>query len=233
MKSLPDGYNALVFGASGGLGSAIVDQLQHSAQCAHVEAVSRRSGHDFDLVDDSALSALESRLAEQHGKFHLILDATGVLSVDGHAPEKSLKELDIDRMSRAFLINAIGPALLIKQFSPLLPTKEKSIFAILSARIGSIGDNRLGGWYAYRASKAALNQFLRTASIEIARSNPNAVCVALHPGTVETALSQPFARGRYTHTPAVAAARLLSVIDQTTPEQSGSFIAYDGSSIPW
>lgn len=233
MKSLPDGYKALVFGASGGIGSAIVDQLQHAAQCAHVEAVSRRSGHNFDLTDDSALAELVARLSEQHGKFHLIFDATGVLAVDGQAPEKSLQELDINRMSQAFLINAIGPALLLKHFSALLATDEKSIFATLSARIGSIGDNRLGGWYAYRASKAALNQLLRTASIEIARSNPNAVCVALHPGTVETALSQPFARGRYTHTPAIAAARLLTVIDETTPAQSGSFFAYDGSPIVW
>lgn len=230
---MPDGYKALVFGASGGIGSAIVDQLARSAKCAHVEPISRSSQHDFDVTDETALAALAARLANRYGKFHLIFDATGVLSTDGHAPEKSLKEINPHVVSRAFLVNAIGPALLLKHFSPLLAADEKSIFATLSARIGSIGDNRLGGWYAYRASKVALNQFVRTASIEIARLNPHAVCVALHPGTVQTALSEPFARGRYTHSSTIAAERLLAVMDEITPAQSGSFLAYDGTEIPW
>ena len=149
-------------------------------------------------------------------------------------PERSWRHLDPGALAHNFAINAIGPALLVKHFLPQLARREKAVFACLSARVGSIGDNRLGGWYGYRAAKAALNQILHTAAIELARSHPESVCIALHPGTVESALSSPFSRaGLDVQPPALAGARLLSVIDQLTAEQSGSFIDYKGAPIVW
>lgn len=165
--------------------------------------------------------------------FHLIFDATGTLTIDGHGPEKSLAALDPGRMAKAFAINTIGPALLFKHFAPLLPIEGKSVFATLSARVGSISDNQLGGWYAYRASKAALNQIVKNAAIEIARKRPGAICLALHPGTVETSLSRSYSRNRYTHSPQEAAQQLLEVLDNATSDKTGTFLAYDGSPISW
>ncbi|MNL24833.1 C-factor [compost metagenome] len=136
-------------------------------------------------------------------------------------------------MARQFAVNAIGPALLLKYFTPLLRRDRRSIFASLSARVGSIGDNRLGGWISYRASKAAQNQIIRTAAIEIARTNPQAIIVALHPGTVDTDLSQQFSKGKDLFTPKQSAARLMETIDGLTPAQTGQFFAYDGSRIEW
>jgi NAD(P)-dependent dehydrogenase (short-subunit alcohol dehydrogenase family) len=160
----------------------------------------------------------------------LIIDATGTLTVDGTGPEKRLADLDPAVLARAFAINAIGPALLIKHFADLLPRSGKSVFATLSARVGSIGDNRLGGWYAYRASKAALNQLLHTAAIEIARKRPGAVLLALHPGTVRTPLSTPIV-GAAGLSPAEAAAKLLQVIEKAT--ETGTFLDQNGKTVPW
>jgi NAD(P)-dependent dehydrogenase (short-subunit alcohol dehydrogenase family) len=149
-------------------------------------------------------------------------------------PERSWREVDAAAMARAFAVNAIGPALLMKHFLPLLPRRGRSVFATLSARVGSIGDNRLGGWYSYRASKAALNQLVRTASIELRRRAPEAVCVALHPGTVATGLSAPFARaGLEVRSPEVAAADLLRVIGGLTAADSGGFFDHRGVAVPW
>ena len=164
----------------------------------------------------------------------LIIDASGILHGDGLSPEKSWRDLDATQMTRAFAVNAIGPALLMKHFLPLLPRQGRSVFATLSARVGSIGDNRLGGWYSYRASKAALNQFVRTAAIELGRRQPAALCVALHPGTVTTSLSSPFVKaGLDVQTPDQAAGRLLDVIDRLPPGSSGGFFDHRGDPVPW
>lgn len=151
-----------------------------------------------------------------------------------HLPEKSWAQLDATQMVQAFAVNAIGPALLMKHFLPLLPTQGPACFASLSAKVGSIGDNRLGGWYSYRASKAALNQLVHTAAIELRRRAPQALCVALHPGTVHSALSQPFAKtGLTVRQPEVAAAELLATLARLTPQDSGGFFSYDGEVLPW
>jgi len=149
-------------------------------------------------------------------------------------PERALRQIDPAHMARAFALNAIGPALLMKHFLPRLPRAGRAVFATLSARVGSIGDNRLGGWYSYRASKAALNQLVRTAAIELARTHPEAVCVALHPGTADTALSRPFARrGLDVVSPGAAALRLLAVLGALAPSDSGSFLDYRGQRLPF
>ena len=174
------------------------------------------------------------RAVAARGAIRLAIDATGFLHDEAQMPEKSLRELDACRLARSFALNAIGPALLMKHLLPALPREGRAVFATLSARVGSIGDNRLGGWYGYRASKAALNQFVRTAAVELARRSPAAICVALHPGTVATGLSAPFAAaGLDVQAPEVAAARLLAVIDRLTPAESGGFFDHRGEAVPW
>jgi NAD(P)-dependent dehydrogenase (short-subunit alcohol dehydrogenase family) len=168
------------------------------------------------------------------GELRLVIDATGFLHDDRQTPEKSWRQLDAENLARAFALNAIGPALIMKHVLPLLPRSGKAVFATLSARVGSIGDNRLGGWYAYRASKAALNQLVRTASLELARRSPEAICIALHPGTVATSLSAPFtAAGLEVHTPAAASRHLLAVVDELTAEANGGFFDWRGQPVPW
>ena len=228
----PDGI-AVVFGSSGGIGSAFLSLL---TECAHFKAVigySRQSAIRIDLADESSLErAAESAAAV--GDIRLVIDATGFLHDTDQSPEKTWRELDAQKLANVFAINAIGPALLIKHLLPRLPRPGKSAFASLSARVGSVGDNRLGGWYAYRASKAALNQIVRTASIELARRAPDAICVALHPGTVDTPLSAPFAKsGLNLHTPALAAAHLLTVLDNLNKGDSGGFFDWRGAPVPW
>ncbi|MET3586148.1 NAD(P)-dependent dehydrogenase (short-subunit alcohol dehydrogenase family) [Pseudorhizobium tarimense] len=167
------------------------------------------------------------------GGLDLIFDASGALTIDGIGPEKTIKALDPAAMARQFAVNAIGPALLMKHFLPLLPRQERAIFATLSARVGSIGDNRLGGWMFYRASKAALNQIVRTATIEGRRTHPGAVVAALHPGTVATRLSDSYGARCNQLSPDQSAALLLDVLDRLEPALSGGFFAYDGSVIEW
>lgn len=229
MDSLPSGYRALVIGASGAIGAALAHELERDPACAGVVRLSRPL---IDLADpDTIARAAEG--AGRYGPFALVINAAGVLHGPGFAPEKQLKDLDAAALAQVFAVNAIGPALLFKHFAPLLPAQGRCAMAMLSARVGSIGDNRLGGWYAYRASKAALNQIVRTAAIEIARKRPEAVVLALHPGTVATPLSAPFAAGRSTAAPEAAARALLDVIDRTEPAATGNFYAYDGQPIPW
>lgn len=232
MESLGKNYKAIVFGASGGIGAAVAAVLEADPACAYVEAVSRASHAPFDLEDERSIAALARRLKDGLGEVELIFIATGALTLDEAGPEKALKELNAETMASAFALNAIGPALIAKHFAPLLPRKRRGIIAALSARVGSIGDNRLGGWYSYRASKAALNQLFHTAAIEIGRTRKEAVCAALHPGTVDTDLSAPFARGKSV-LPRDAAANLLGVLDGLGPESTGGFFAYDGKPIEW
>ncbi len=231
MRSLPDGFRAVVIGSSGGIGSALSARLNADPRCGGVVGLSRAEG--FDLLDEASIEAAARRLAADVRRPDLVFDATGALQIDGYGPEKSLRTLDPAGMAMQFAVNAIGPALILKHIAPLLPRDRRGLFATLSARVGSIGDNRLGGWISYRSAKAALNQIVRTAAIEIARTHPQAVVVALHPGTVATRLSDPFAGQRDRLSPDKAATALLGALDGLTPERTGSFHAYDGSAIAW
>ena len=234
MNSLPEGYRAVVVGASGAIGGALVDALRGDPRCGAVEALSRASEPALDLTDEASVAAAAAALRER-APFHLVVCATGVLHAAARPPEKRLADLDPAVLAAAFAVNTIGPALVVKHFHDLLPRRERAFLAVLSARVGSIGDNRKGGWYGYRASKAALNMMLRTAAIEVARQRPLAVLAALHPGTVRSRLSAPFVGPADPAVePAVAAGHLLAVLDALPAEgASGSFVAWDGAPIPW
>jgi len=232
LGSFAPGGVAVVFGAGGGIGGALVEALRTSGRFAEVIGFSRASAPAIDLLDEASLEAA-AVVAAGRGEIRLAIDATGFLHDAGTGPEKTWRQLDAAGLARAFALNATGPALIMKHLLPRLPRQGKAVFATLSARVGSIGDNRIGGWYAYRASKAALNQLVRTASIELARRAPEAVCLALHPGTVATALSAPFAAGLKVHTPAEAARNLLAVIDTLGPEATGGFHDWRGASVEW
>jgi NAD(P)-dependent dehydrogenase (short-subunit alcohol dehydrogenase family) len=232
MTSLPPAFRVLVFGASGALGGAFVAALGATRSCAEVIGLSRRSIPAFDLEDEASMRDCAAALAPR-APFHLMIDATGALTIDGVGPEKRLDDLGAARLARAFAVNAIGPALLLKHFVPLLPTGERCIFATLSARVGSIGDNRKGGWYGYRASKAALNMLLRTAAIEACRRRPEAVFAALQPGTVRSALSAPFVAGDDALAPEASAAMLLAVLDAAPARKEALFLDHRGHAIEW
>jgi len=221
--------SAIVIGASGGIGSALADRLE---QRGPVARLSRRAG-DLDLCDESSIAAAAKRLRDR-APFERIIVAAGLLHDAATAPERSLRDLSAEGLGRSFAVNAIGPALCAAHFLPLLAPDGK--FAALSARVGSISDNRLGGWYGYRASKAALNQLIRTAAIELARTRPHAVCVTLHPGTVDTAMSRPFQRGVASarlFTPAFSAERLIAVLDRLGPADSGHCFDWAGERVPF
>ena len=233
MNSLPAGYRALVVGASGAIGGALVEALRADERCGGVTALSRSSAPALDLTDPVSIAAAAAALRGQ-APFHLMVCATGVLQVDGRAPEKRLADLDAAVLARLFAVNAIGPALFIQHFHDLLPLRERSLLGVLSARVGSIGDNRKGGWYGYRASKAALNMLLKTAAIEVARKRPLAVLAALHPGTVRSGLSAPIIGDAEALAPAASARHLLAVLDALPGEgASGAFHAWDGTPIAW
>ena len=232
MDSLPAGFRAVVIGATGAIGGALVDALRADPRCGGVAALGRHSQPPVDVESEAGIAAAAQALAAQ-APFHLVVNATGTLHPGGAAPEKRLADLNAATLARAYAVNAIAPALLIKHFVPLLPARERALFATLSARVGSIGDNRLGGWYAYRASKAAQNMLVKTASIEVARQRPQAVLAALHPGTVRSRLSAPILGDAPAMAPAEAARRLLGVLDGLSPAQSGGFFAHDGQRIEW
>lgn len=222
---------ALVIGASGGIGAALVRALEQRDW--QVTGLSRSAAPPLDVTDEASIAAAAGHLAGD-APFALVIVATGLLHDRRLAPEKSLRDLDPRQLAQSFAVNAIGPALVAKHFVPLLPRTGRAVFAALSARVGSISDNRLGGWYGYRASKAALNQLIRTLAIELARTRPDAICVGLHPGTVDTRLSAPFQRGvapDRLFSPDRSAGHLLDVIDQLTPAASGRCFAWDGSEI--
>jgi NAD(P)-dependent dehydrogenase (short-subunit alcohol dehydrogenase family) len=243
-KPAPEARTAVVVGASGGIGAALLEALESAENVGRVIAASRRpversSGKTVpvavDLLDEASIAALADTAAAQ-GDLDLVIVATGILH-DGPAvmPEKRLADIDPVRLAHVLAVNATGPALVAKHLLPRLARDRASRFAAISARVGSIGDNRLGGWYAYRASKAALNMLIRTAAIELRRSHPDAVCLGLHPGTVATGLSEPF-RSRVApdnlFSTQRAARQLLRVIAEASPEQSGRCLAWDGSEIP-
>lgn len=250
LGSLPDGYRAAVFGASGGLGAAFVAALCGDPRCAVVYAGSRAAAHgapvpavgasklrefEFALEAEASIEKAGADIAAD-GPLHLVLVTTGMLHDAGSCPEKTWRSLSTAAFNRAFMVNAIGPALIAKHLLGVLAARDKSVFAALSARVGSIADNRLGGWHAYRASKAALNMVIRTCAIELAVRNKSAVCIALHPGSVDTRLSRPFQAGvpeGSLFTAAQSVAYLLRVIDQVQPAQTGRLLAWDGAEIPF
>ena len=230
LKSLGTSYRALVLGASGALGSAFVEALQGDAACAEVVGLSRNSQPAFHLEDEASMAAA---VASLRGTFHLIIDATGSLTLDGQGPEKHMGALNAAQLARAFEVNTIGPALLLKHFMPLLAIEQRSIYAKLSARVGSISDNRKGGWYGYRAAKAALNMVLQTAAIEAARKRPQLVVAAMQPGTVASNLSAPFVPAQDCLIPAQSVAGLLSALDELPAQAAAHFVDYKGAAIPW
>ena len=228
----PEGV-AVVFGSSGGIGKGIVSALSDSNHFGSVIGFSRRGSFPIDFKDEVTIERAAETVAKV-GKIRLAVDATGFLHDEHNYPEKSWRDLNTRNLAHSFLVNAIGPALIIKHFLPRMPRSGKSVFATLSARVGSIGDNHLGGWYGYRASKAALNQIVRSASIELARRSPDAICVALHPGTVDTPLSTPFAKSQLDiKTPAAAVVNLLRVLDTLNKNNNGGFFDCNGKSVPW
>ncbi|MFJ2285379.1 SDR family oxidoreductase [Pseudomonas iridis] len=230
MDSLGDGYRALVIGAGGTLGTAFCEQLEQDPRCAGVRALGRHTIPELDLERPETIASAATELATE-APYQLIVHAAGLLHRDGIKPEKSLSAIEPEALQTVFQVNALGPAMVLRHFLPLLD--PMGAMAMLSAKVGSIGDNRLGGWYAYRASKAALNMLIKTAAIELARTRPQSRLLSLHPGTVISGLSQPF-RGASSARPAdVAAAQLLTLIDQLTPADSGHFFAYDGERLPW
>ncbi|MET3601697.1 SDR family NAD(P)-dependent oxidoreductase [Martelella mangrovi] len=230
MTSLAEGYHALVIGASGGIGRAFCEAIADDRCCGGLDRLSRRDD-GFEITDETAVAAAAAELADT--RFDLILCATGALHIDGVGPEKTIRAVDAGAMSNQFTVNAIGPALVMKHFLPLIARDRRTIFACLSARVGSIGDNHIGGWMSYRASKAALNQIVRTASIEARRKLPRLSLAALHPGTVATSLSEPFAAGNRRVEAGDAADNMLSALNGIAEGETGLFLAYDGSRIEW
>ena len=230
---------AVVLGAGGGLGQALATTLVFDGW-TEVHALSRageplKGAHAgvADVIDEASLAAAAARIG---GPIDLIFVTAGVLSGRAARPERRLDDLTPEGLAESFAVNVAGPALAAKHFAPLLPRDRRAVLAVLSARVGSIADNRLGGWYCYRASKAALNMVVRTLAVELARTHPHAACAALHPGTVDTPLSRPFQRGvpaGRLQTPVAAARRLIDTAASLNPTDSGGFFDADGAALPF
>ena len=241
-ENFENDLRCIVVGSSGGIGAALVEQLVNSPQVASVHGLSRTgrshpstkvANLSFDFTDEDSLIAAAQTLQEV-GPFDLILIATGLLQGEGISPEKNLRALSHESLAKSYEVNVIGPAMSAKYLAPLLRRDKKAVFAALSARVGSISDNRLGGWYAYRASKAALNMILKTLALETQRRFKNQLIIGLHPGTVDTALSKPF-QGNVPEgklfTPAFSAEQLLGVIDKLSEKDSGFLFDWAGEKI--
>ena len=230
--TLDDGFRALVIGSSGALGQAFLKHFEGDVRCAQALGLSRSTHPDFDLNKAASIAQAAREMAPL-GPFHIIVDATGALTIDGVGPEKSLKALDAEQFIRALHINTVGPAMLLQHFAPLM-APGLAVYAKLSARVGSISDNRSGGWYSYRASKAAMNMVLQTAAIELQRRNPQWQFIALQPGTVRSALSAPFAAGvKQLLEPEASVAAMVHAMMQLPIQAGAQFIDYRGQTIPW
>nr|WP_245242920.1 SDR family NAD(P)-dependent oxidoreductase [Pararhodobacter sp. SW119] len=217
----------LIIGASGGIGAALATEAE--ARGAEVTRLSRR----IDGLDVTSEASVADHLGRLKGAFDAIWVATGALEIGAHGPEKALRDLSPDALAQQFALNATGPALVLKHAAHLLPRRGRPTFAALSARVGSIGDNRAGGWYAYRASKAALNQIVRCAAIELGRTHRDLICVALHPGTVATPFTEKYLGRHPAVPPQEAAQNLWSVLDGLTPAQTGGFYDWAGKEVAW
>ena len=252
--SLPasiDSHTALVVGASRGIGLALTRQLLAGSAVEKVCATYRQedTAHDLLAIDDrrvellqvdissaDSLNALSGELRARQHKPDLVINCAGILHEGDLQPEKSLSQCREETLARSFLVNSIGPLMLAKSVLPSMPRDRRCHFAVLSAMVGSIGDNRLGGWYGYRGSKAALNQFMKTLAIECRRSYPQLCVTAIHPGTTDSALSRPFqanVKPGKLYTPAETARRILDVLGGRQAEASGEFVNWNGSQIPW
>lgn len=218
---------ALIIGASGGIGAALSARLE--ARGTSVTGLSR-SAQGLDLTDETCVDRV---LTAQDGPFDALIVATGALEIAGAQPEKSLRQITARAMADQFALNAIGPALVLRHAARLMPRDKPAHLAVLSARVGSIGDNRMGGWYSYRAAKAAVNQIVHSAAIELARTHKQLACVALHPGTVQTPFTEKYV-GRHPAVPAPdAAENLLGVLGGLNAEHTGRFFDWAGSEVPW
>lgn len=256
MESFREGSVAVIQGASRGIGLGFCDKLLASGRFSRVYATGRSAPESpglatlhqrygdalvpiaMDISDEADIEAAAGRVREAESKLDLVINVSGVLhdADRGIRPEKRLEDIDVANLEHSFRVNAFGPILMAKHFHRLLSHPDKAVFASLSARVGSIEDNGLGGWYAYRASKAAQNMFSRTAAIELGRRARNAIVLSLHPGTTDTGLSEPF-QGRVPEGKLFSVDfvtdRLLGIIDRAGPEDSGHFFAWDGQPIPW
>lgn len=253
LENLPEGFSAVVVGATGGLGNGLAERLAEDPRCGRLyvtgrnESAARRlaerlnggaaQGLTVDVTAEDTIAAAAKAVSRDAGAVHLLVNCAGVLhDGSGLSPEKRWEDLTPEALEASFRVNAFGPALVAKHFLGLMRHGDTAILANISARIGSIEDNGLGGWYAYRAAKAAQNQFTRTLAVECGRRARNVICVALHPGTTDTLLSKPF-QGRVPEgklfTPSYAADCLLAVMGGLTAADNGRFFAWDGQPIPW
>ena len=222
---------ALVFGVSGGIGSKIYSHLK--TKRFKVYGISRTTEYNNNIISEKYLKALSDKFIEQNIKIKIFINAIGFLHDKNYSPEKKLQDINLAYMKKSFEINTIPTALMIKYFCPIMVKEEKSIFATISAKVGSISDNYLGGWYSYRASKAALNQIIKTSSIEQKRLNKNLILVSVHPGTVNTKLSSPFIGKKKVQTPSEAAIKIINLLEKLTIEDSGLFFDYNNNIIPF
>lgn len=218
---------AVVFGASGGIGRAVVAELVRRGW--DVTEISRKND-GLDVTDEEAVRTSTERL---EGTFDLIFVATGALVLAGAEPEKAIREVTAEALVNQYRTNAVGPMLILKYMQQYLPKDRRAVFAALSARVGSIGDNGIGGWHSYRAAKAGLNQLIHGAAIELARTHRHAIAVCLHPGTVATSFTEKYAGRHKTVASGEAAANLLDVIEALDRDQTGGFFDYAGREIPW
>ena len=232
-KNVPTSQ-AVIIGGTGSIGAACAEEFTRRRPDVDVAILGRASEPDIDLLSEESISEAAAWVSSRQLPVSFILVATGILHTDLVKPEKTWRQVNQRALDSLFRVNAIGPMLVMKHFLPLLPRLEKSVFACLSARVGSTTDNELGGWYGYRASKAALNQFLKTASIELSRTRPEAICMAIHPGTVATRLSDPFSKnGLNVLTPRNCAKRLYKLINEADVRDNGGFFDYEKRRIPW
>lgn len=222
-------HRALIIGATGGIGFAVAQALRE--QCGHQNVVTRSRGTDG--LDITSEDSIQNMVATLDGEFDMIFIATGALELDGQGPEKTIQKMTGKSLRAHFDVNAVGPALLIKHLHGFLPRDRRGVLAVLTARVGSIGDNNLGGWISYRTAKAAVHQIIRTSALEIARKRDQSICVALHPGTVDTDLTQKYSANHPTVTPDVAAQNLLTVIDDLAPPDTGQFFDWSRKSVVW
>ena len=219
----------LIIGASGGIGSALAKALSSTYKINDIVTFSR-STDNLDITNENSIRSMASTL---HGEFDLIFIATGALEIDGVGPEKTILSMTPEALKAQFETNTLGPALLIKHLHTFLPRSRPSVLAVLTARVGSISDNNLGGWISYRTSKAALHQIIRTSALEIANKRKQSICVALHPGTVQTELTKKYVGTHPSVSPDEAAQNLLNVVNSLSYEDNGQFFDWSGKQVKW